>query len=277
MIFILHIVLLTLIGLTGITFNWLLILAIQRKTYHYQYSHKIPSPKTNKSLLRPQRSLTAQTIQPPLLPSIRSSISTFDKFILAFLINDIFVCNFLLPLRFIDIIQGLPCGFLCFMFKFFEKLTTVIELIIVNLLLISTLYFFWKKRLLTQKLWFILILFMIPIIISYLIPTITFIDIEEDQQKNRLPTCKQIFIYINVTTLKTLNIFSCLTTYLFIFINFILIIQTKSAVKVYKKNALKSLTEAAASKNEGTLSEQVTYIYMGIFHIKFYLFSLDKY
>jgi hypothetical protein len=256
--FILQLSILITIGFIGIIFNWLLVLAIQRKTYHYQYSHRIPSPTTNKSLLRPQPSLTGQVIQPPLLPSVRSSISIFDKFILAFLINDIFVCNFLLPLRFLDISQGLPCGFLCFIFKFFEKITTTIELIIINLLLISSLFFFWKKRSLTTKLWFILIIFMILILIICSITTLNYIDVNEDEHNNQPPSCKQTFIYINITTQNTLNIFCCLITYFIIFINFILLIKTKFAIKIYKQNALRSLTEAAvATRNETSLSEQV--------------------
>ncbi len=271
--FILQLSLLILIGIIGIIFNWLLILAIQRKTYHYQYSHRIPSPKTNKSLLRPHTSVSGQIIQPPLLPSVRSSTSIFDKFILTFLINDIFVCNFLLPLRFIDISQGLPCGFLCFIFKFFEKLTTTIELVTINLLLISSLFFFWKRRLLTTKLWFILILFMIPFIISCLITALNYIDIDEDEYNNRPPSCKQTFIYINITTQKTLNIFSCLITYFFIFLNFILLIKTKWAIKLYKQNALKNLTEAAIStRNEPSLSERVINIFYYLLNESIYLF-----
>jgi len=254
--------LLPIIGFIGIISNWLLILAIQRKTYHYQHSHRIPSPISNKSLLRPQPSLTGQVIQPPLLPSVRSSISMFDKFILAFLINDIFVCNFLLPLRFLDILQGLPCGFLCFILKFFEKLSTTIELILINLLLIASLIFFWKKRLLTAKLWFILFIFMIPILISCLITTVNYIDVEEYEQNNRPPTCKQTFVYINITTQKTLNIFCCLMTYFIIFINFILLLKMRWAIRIYRHNTLKSLTESAMStKNDTSLSEQVKTIF----------------
>ena len=249
--------LLIVIGIIGIIFNWLLILAIQRKTYHYQHAHRIPSPTTNKSLLRPQTSISTH-VQPPLVPSVRSSISIFDKFILAFLINDIFVCNFLLPLRFLDLIHGLPCGFFCFLFKFFEKFSSTIELIIISLLLITSLIYFWKKRLLTRKLWFILIILMFPILISCLITSITYIDVEEFELNNRPPTCKQTFIYINITTERTLNIFCCLLTYFMIFINFLLLIRTKYAIKLYKKTSLRSLTEAAVStKNDLPLTEQV--------------------
>jgi hypothetical protein len=121
--FAIQLILLALIGFIGIIFNWLLILAIQRKTYHYQESHRIPSPVTTVSLLQqPSPSINGEIIRSPLLPSPRSSISSFDKYILAFLINDIFVCNFVIPLRFIDISQGLPCVFLCFILKLFEKL-----------------------------------------------------------------------------------------------------------------------------------------------------------
>jgi hypothetical protein len=271
---ILQLSLLILIGIIGIIFNWLLILAIQRKTYHYQYSHRLPSPTINISLLRSNSATIVQTNQTPLLPSVRSSISIFDKFILAFLINDMFVCNFLLPLRFIDIAQGLPCGFLCFLFKFFEKLTTIIELVIINLLLITSLIYFWKKRFLTTKLWFILILILTPIISSCLITTLTYLDIDEYEQNNRPPTCKQTFIYINITTQNTLNTFCCLITYFIIFINFILLIKTKWAIKVYKKTALRTLTEAAVpAKNDATQTDQVIlgdflfFLYLNIFRL----------
>jgi hypothetical protein len=243
--FTLQLVLLVVIGLIGIIFNWLLILAIQRKTYHYQESHRIPSPVTNMSLLRPNPSLSGQTIRPPLLPSLRSPISTFDKYILAFLINDIVVCNFVLPLRFIDISQGLPCAFLCFILKFFEKLTTIIEIIIITLLIITTLIFFCKKRLATSKLCLICFFIMTPLIIIYLATTLTYLDVNEYEYNERPPSCKQIFVYINVTTQKTLNIICCLITYLIIFIHFILLIKMKWAIKKYKRNSLKHITEAA--------------------------------
>jgi hypothetical protein len=255
MLHLLQLILLPIIAFIGIIFNWLLILAIQRKTYHYQHLHRIPSPAITKPLLQPNSSITGQ-VEPPLLPSVRSSISMFDKFILALLINDIFVCNFLLPLRFIDISQGLPCGFLCFIFKFFEKLTTTVELILINLLLITSLIFFWKKRLLTTKLWSILFLIMVPILITSLITTLTYVDVEEYEYNNRPPSCKQTFYYINVPTEKALNIFSCIVTYFIIFINFILLIKMKWAIKAYKKSGLRSLTEAAVSARTETTSPE---------------------
>lgn len=256
--FILQISLLILVGIIGIIFNWLLILAIQRKTYHYQHSNRIPSPM-NMSILRSNSLSNRKMIHLPLLPSVRSSISIFDKFILAFLINDIFVCNFLLPLRILDLTQGLPCGFLCFLFKFFEKFTTTSELIIINLLLMTSLIHFWKKRLLTTKFWFLLFLFMTPILSTCLIPTLTYLEVDESDSQNRSSTCRQTFIYVSVTTEETLNIFCCLITSLMILINVILIIKTKWAIKVYKQNALKSLTEGVLSlKNEIPLVEQVT-------------------
>ncbi|CAF0849999.1 unnamed protein product [Rotaria sordida] len=252
--------LLPIIGFIGIMFNWLLILAIQRKTYYYQSSQRNPAPIVNKSLLQVHASFSGQINHPPLLlPSVRSSISTFDKFILAFLINDIFVCNFLLPLRLIEILRGLPCGFLCFIFKFFEKLTTIIELIIINLLLITSLIFFWKQRLLTTKLWVILFIFMLPILISGFLTTLTYIDVEEYEVNNRPPSCKQTFIYIDLVTHKTLNTFCCIITYFMIFMNFILLIKTKCAIKSYKKRALKTLTESAmGGKTESPMSESTT-------------------
>lgn len=250
---------LVLFGILGMIFNWLLILAIQRKTYYYQYSHRLPSPTTTKSLLRPQKSLNKQ-VETPLLPSIRSSISIFDRFILAFLINDTFVCNFLLPLRFLDLYQGLSCGFLCFLYKFIEKFSTSIELIIITCLLISTLYYFWKNSLLTPKLWLILLAFMLPNLFSCLLPTLTFIDTNESEENHLPPTCKQTFFYIHATTEKTVKIFSCLLTFLMILINLILLIRLKYAIRSYKKRSLKILTEAAVStKPEPSTSEQASY------------------
>lgn len=233
------------IGFVGIIFNWLLILAIQRKTYHYQESYRIPTPATNVSLLRPSPSLTGQVIRPPLLPSSRSSISTFDKYILALLMNDIFVCNFIIPLRFIDLYQGLPCVFFCFMLKFFEKITTIIEIIIISLLLVTSLIFFCKLRLATTKLYFLFFIIITPLVIIYITTTLTDLDINESESENRPPSCKQTFIYINKTTHKTLNTICCLTTYLIIFIHLILLIRMKSAIKLYKQNSLKTLTETA--------------------------------
>ncbi|CAF1248422.1 unnamed protein product [Rotaria magnacalcarata] len=253
---------LSIIGFIGIVFNWLLILAIQRKTYHYQYSQRNPSPMPTKSLLRARSSVAAQLIQAPLLPSVRSSISIFDKFILAFLINDIFVCNFLLPLRLVDLSTGLPFGFLCFILKAFEKLTAMIELIIISSLVIISLIYFWKKHLLTEKLWFVLFMFMLPILVTGFLPTLTYIDVEEHEFNSRPPTCKQIYIYIDLTTYKTLNIFCCLMTYFMTFMSFILLIKMQSAIRAYKKKTLKNLTEAAiASKVDVTSSEQGTHDY----------------
>jgi len=244
--FAIQLILLVVIGLIGIIFNWLLILAIQRKTYHYQETHRLPSPATTLSLLQqPSSSISGQIIRPPLLPSSRSSISSFDKYILAFLINDIFVCNFIIPLRFIDIFQGLPCVFLCFILRLFEKLTTVIEIIIVNLLVITSLIFFCKKRLSTTKLYFLCLFMMTPLIIIYLATTLTYLDVNEYEYEQRPPSCKQIFIYITLTTYKTLNIISCLITYSIIFIQFILLIKMKWVIKKYKQNSLKNISEAA--------------------------------
>jgi hypothetical protein len=244
--FIIELILLALIGLIGIIFNWLLILAIQRKTYHYQETHRIASPTTTMSLLQqPSSSISGQIIRPPLLPSTRSSISSFDKYILAFLINDIFVCNFVIPLRFIDISQGLPCAFLCFILRFFEKLTAIMEIIIISLLLITSLIFFYKKRLSTTKLSFFCLFIMTPLIIIYLATTITHIDVNEYEHEQKPPSCKQIFMYINKTTYRTLNIISCLITYFIIFIQFILLIRMKYAIKNYKQSSLKNISEAA--------------------------------
>ncbi|CAF0981746.1 unnamed protein product [Rotaria sp. Silwood1] len=243
--FMVQLILLALIGLIGVTCNWLLILAIQRKTYHHQEFNRIPTPATNMTLLRANSSLSGQMIRPPLLPPSRSSISTFDKYILAFLINDIFVCNFVIPLRFIDIYQGLPCAFFCFILKFFEKLTTIIEIIIINLLLVTSLVYFCKKHLATTKLYFLCLFIMTPLIIIYLTTTLTHLDINEYESEQRPPSCKQTFIYINKTTYKTLNIICFLITYVIIFIQFILLIRMKWAIKIYKQNSLKSITEAA--------------------------------
>ncbi|CAF1099810.1 unnamed protein product [Adineta ricciae] len=254
----LQLYLLAVTGFIGIIFNWLLVLAIQRKIYHYQHSNRLAAPVSTKSLLRTQTSLTGHNVQPPVLPSVRSSVSMFDKFILAFLINDIFVCNFLLPLRLLDLAQGLPGGFLCFILKFFEKLSTIIELIIISLLLITTLIFFWKKRLITTKLWIILFLCIVPVLCSCLMTAFTFIDVEEYEQRNRPPTCKQTYIFMNVSTQKNCNTFCCLITYVVVFMNFILLIKTRHAIQIYRQNTLKTLTEAAmtTSKNDSSLYDQ---------------------
>ena len=263
---ILQIFFLILVGLIGIVFNWLLILAIQRKTYHYQQFNRIPSPM-NMSILRSNSVSNRNTIHLPLLPSVRSSISIFDKFILAFLINDIYVCNFLLPLRILDMTQGLPCGFLCFLFKFLEKFTTTSELIIMNLLLITSLIHFWKKRILTTKFWFIIFLLMTPVVFSCLITTLTYLEIDDTNHPNRSSTCRQTFVYVHVTTERTLNIFCCLVTSLIILINVILLIKTKWAIKVFKKNALKSLTEGVlAPRNDVSPIDTVTLKFSRLFH-----------
>ncbi|CAF1281880.1 unnamed protein product [Adineta ricciae] len=244
--FVFHLIFLALISLIGIIFNWLLILAIQRKTYHYhQESHRIPSSTTNISLLRQNPSVNGHMIRPPLLPALRSSISTFDKYILALLINDIFVCNIVIPLRFIDISQGLPCVFLCFILKFFDKLTTIIEIIVTSLLVITSVAFFCKKHISTTKLSFFSLLIMTPLLIMYLATTLTQLDINEYEYEQRPPSCKQIFIYITISTYRTLNMICCVATYLIIFVQFLLLIQMKWSIKRYKRNSLKNITEAA--------------------------------
>jgi len=252
-------------GIFGMIFNWLLILAIQRKTYQYQSAHRLPTPTTTKSVLQPQQSINTQ-VQTPLLPSIHSSISVFDQFILSLLINDIVVCNFLLPLRCLDLYQGLSCGFLCFLYKLIEKLSITVELVIITSLLMSTLYYFWKSSLLTRRLWLILLLFMLPNLVSCLLPTLTFIDINESEENQSPPTCKQTFIYLHATTEKTLKIFSCLLTFLMILINLILLIRMKYAIRSYKKTSLRILTEAVVStKPEPSISEQVENYFCSFF------------
>jgi hypothetical protein len=107
-----------------------------------------------------------------------------------------------------------------------------------------------------------------PIITGYLLTTLNYMDVEEYAYNNVTPTCKQTFIYINRTTHQTLNIFSCLITYIIIFINFILIIKIKLSIKLYKRNSLRGLTEAAMkARNEAALTEQVIFI---IFYLKLY-------
>ena len=244
--FTLQLMLLAAVGLVGILVNWLLILAIQRKTYHYEESHRMSSPLLNMSLLRPNASVSAQVVRPPLLPSVRSSISTFDKYILAFLINDICVCNFILPLRVVEISQGLPSAFLCFLLKFCERLATIVEIINVNLLIVTSLVFFLKKRLATTKLCFVCLLFMTPLLLIYLAPTLTYLDIDESaSEKNRLPSCKQIFIYLNASTERTLNILCCLITFAVLVLHFVLLVKMKWAIKQYTINSLRSMTETA--------------------------------
>ena len=252
------------IGLIGILFNWLLILAIQRKTYHYQEAHRSPTPVTNMSLLRPHISPNAQTIRPPLLPSIRSSISPFDKYILAMLINDILSCNFLLPLRLIDLSQGLPCIFLCFLVNVLEKLITVSEIVILTLLIITSLLFFAKKRLVTTKLSLFCLFVMSPLIVMYLTTTLVYFDIYESESNRRAPSCKQTYSYITLSTFRTLNILCCLITYGLVLLHFILLMKMKWAIKKYTLNSLKSITEAATltrnNQQEILLFDQVSCI-----------------
>ncbi len=51
-----------------------------------------------------------------------------------------------------------------------------------------------------------------------------------------------------------------------IFINFILLLKMRWAIRIYRHNTLKSLTESAMStKNDTTLSEQVETIFFSIF------------
>jgi len=237
---------LVIIGLIGIIFNWLLILGIQRKSYHYQEINQRSHSTPNTSLLQqPSPSVNSHMIKPPLLPSLRSSISTFDKYILAFLVNDIFVCNFIIPLRFLDLSQGLPCVFLCFLLKFFERLTTVIELIILNLLLTTSLIFFFKKRLSTTNLCLFCLILMTPLVIIYLATTITYLDVNEFDSNRQRPSCLQIFTYLNRATHRTLNILSCILTYSLILIQFLILIRMKYAIKTYKQTSLKNISEAA--------------------------------
>lgn len=253
------------IGLIGILFNWLLILAIQRKTYHYQEAHRSPTPVTTSlSLLRPYMSPNAQAIRPPLLPSIRSSISPFDKYILAMLINDILACNFLIPLRLIDISQGLPCVFLCYLVNLLEKLITVTEIVTLTLLIITSLLFFAKKRLVTTKLSLCGLFMMSPLIVMYLTTTLVYFDIYESGSNRRAPSCKQTYAYVNLSTFRTLNILCCLITYGLVLLHLILLMKMKWAIKKYTLNSLKSLTDAATltrnNQQEILLFDQVSCI-----------------
>ena len=261
MMFIIQIFLLALVALLGLLFNWLLILAIQRKTYHHQDAQRIATPTTNMTLLRPNASLSMQLLRPPSLPSIRSSISTFDKYVLAFLINDVFTCNLLLPLRLIDLSEGLPCIFLCFVMKLWERLSMVTELVIITLLIITSLFFFTKKHLVTDKLSLICFILMIPLIIIYLIPTLTQFDLDESGSSYRPPSCKQIFLYISYSTYQILNLLCCLITYSLLFLHLILLWKVKSAVKKYTVNSLKTITELATltrnMQQENSLVDQV--------------------
>ena len=241
--FTLQLIFLSSIGLIGLLGNWLLILAIQRKTYHHQETQRLPVSASNSSLLRPKSSFSTQVVRPPLLPSARSSISTFDKYILALLVNDIFTCNLLLPLRLIELTEGLPCVFLCFTLKFFERLTTIAELIVITLLIITSLIYFTKKRIFHKHLSVIGILVLSPLIIIYVAPSLIYLDTSESNSMN-LPTCRESFLHMSVTSSKTLNILSCLLTYLLLIAHAILLFKMKWAIKKYTLNSLKRLTEA---------------------------------
>ena len=244
--FLLQLSFLILIGLIGLISNWLLVLAIQRKTYHHQHSYQTINA------VRTQPSFSVQLSQVPVLPSVRSSISIFDKFILAFLINDILVCNILIPLRALDLSLGLPCAFLCFTLKLTEKLTMVVELTILNLLLISSVIFYCRNRFLTTRLWFLSFILMSPIILSYVSTALTHLDVDENGRENRVSTCKQTFIYINSSTEYSMSVFSCSATYVILVLDFFILLRMKSAIKVYQREALEGLTDPALTRIDQT-------------------------
>jgi hypothetical protein len=86
---------------------------------------------------------------------------------------------------------------------------------------------------------------MTPLIIIYLAPTLTQLDINENEYEQHPPSCKQIFLYIHQTTYQTLNMSCCLITYFIIFIQFILLIRMKYAIRKFKKNSLENITDVA--------------------------------
>ena len=248
-LFTIQLILLISIGLIGIIFNWLLILAIQRKTYHHQETHRLtsnPIPTVNVSLLQETNSsIKRPTLRPPLSPSSRSSISLFEKYILAYLVNDLFVCNFLIPLRVIELAQGLPCVFFCFLWKLFERLTAVNEILIGNLLLLTSLLFFYKKHLTITQVYLLHLLLAIPLIFIYLLPTLTYFDVEEFQRDQHPPSCKQIFTFLHRTTTQILDVFASLITYLILLLQVLSLRQMKRAIKNYRQTSLKNLNETA--------------------------------
>ena len=244
--FTIELILLTSIGLIGIIFNWLLILAIQRKTYHHQETHRVTTPTVNLTLLQETNASTHRpTIRPPLSPSSRSPISLFEKYILAYLVNDIIVCNFLIPLRFLELFQGLPCVFFCFLWKFFERLTAIIEILISNFLLLTSLLFFYKKYLAMSQFYLLHLLLIIPLILIYLIPTLTYFDVQEYPLNQRPPSCQQIFTFITRNTTQILNTLGCFLTYLILILQFLLVGRMKQAIRKYKQTSLKNLNETA--------------------------------
>lgn len=239
-------ILLALVGLVGLIFNWLLILAIQRKTYFYHEAFRSDVQVTNTPLLRPKSSSTGLLPRQPLLPSKRSSFSTFDKHILAFLFNDILTCNFLLPLRLIDLCQGLPCVFFCFALKFFEKLSIIMELVILTLLIITSLLFFSRKYNVTKNVYLIIVLVMSPLILLYLTSTLTALDVyESDSDANSQVSCKLTFVYINMSTVKLSTVVCVFVTYLLLIVHVILLTKMKWAIQNYTLTSLKTITEAS--------------------------------
>lgn len=263
--FTIQLILLTIIGLIGIIFNWLLILAIQRKTYHHQETHRMTTPTSNPTLLQETKASTHRpTLRPPLSPSSRSSISLFEKYILAYLVNDIIVCNLLIPLRFIELYQGLPCVFFCFLWKFFERLTAIIEILISNFLLLTSLLFFYKKYLAMSQFYLLHLLLIIPLILIYLLPTLTYFDVQEYPLNQRQASCQQIYTFITRSTTESLNILCCFLTYLILLLQYLLVGRMKHAIRKYKQTSLKNLNETANITRN--LQQEIDQVRINHFH-----------
>ena len=248
MIFTDELISLALIAFVGIFFNWLLVLAIQRKTYYYQQTHRTIIAATTVPLLRRQTSASStSTFRQPFLPTSRSTISSFDKYVLAFLINDILTCNFLLPLRLVDLSQGLPSVFLCFLMKFFEKLSIITELVVLTLLIVSSFLFFSREQTVKRNIYLLILLLMTPLIILYFVTTLTWLDVyESDIDGQSQVSCKRTFAHVNVGTSKTLTMLCAVFTYTLLLLHLALITRMKSAIRNYTMNTLKTFTEASS-------------------------------
>ncbi|CAF0946563.1 unnamed protein product [Didymodactylos carnosus] len=248
-----------LIGLIGFIFNWLLILAIQRKTYYYQQHQRLhqitgtgTTPVTTPFITHSSIS-TLNGLQQAAVEGgahIQSTkTSTLDKFILSLLINDIFVCNFLIPLHLIDLSSGLPCDFLCYTSKFIEKLSTVIELVIITLLIITSFFYFSKKRFKSlkhqpaiERICFCSIILLLPLVGIYIAGTFSVTANEQQYLKINRSSCQKTYVYIQESTQTTLNWLCFIFTYLIASFDLILLIKIKLSIKNWTLRNVKNVS-----------------------------------
>ncbi|CAF0755188.1 unnamed protein product [Didymodactylos carnosus] len=255
----LQISIVSVIGILGFIFNWLLILAIQRKSYYYQqhqHLHQLTgsssTPVTTpfiahssitalNSLQQAAATVAASHLQPTKTPK-------FDTFIFSLLINDIIVCNFLIPLRLIDLSTGLPCDFLCYTSKFIEKLSAVIEHVIITLLIITTFFYFSKTRFKSLKhqpsisrICFFFIILSLPLIGMYVAGTFSITVNEQQNLKIDRSSCKKTYVYIQESTQATLNWLCFLSTYVISGFDLLLLIKIKLSSKNWTLKNVRNL------------------------------------